>query len=71
MKITKTNPLTGKTNEMHLNISSQEFLECNKKWKDGMMIQEAFPMLNATEREFLMTGLLPGEQDEIFKEPEE
>lgn len=41
-------------------------------WREaGMNIQDAFPMLNADQREFLMTGLTPEEWDAIFGEEEE
>lgn len=66
MKLTKTNFL-GKTNTMQLNISEEEFEECNKKYQSGMAVQDAFPMLNANEREFILTGLTPEEWNEIFE----
>ena len=34
----------------------------------AVMIQDAFPFLNADEREFLMTGFTTEEWDEMFKE---
>ena len=40
-------------------------------WRKGMNIQDAFPMLNADEREFLMTGITPEEWDDLFGEEEE
>lgn len=36
-------------------------------WQNGgMLIQEAFPYLTNDEREFLLTGIVPQEWDEIF-----
>lgn len=66
MELTKTNFL-GKTNTMQLNISEEEFEECSKKHQSGMAVQDAFPMLNADEREFILTGLTPEEWDNLFK----
>ena len=40
-------------------------------WMNGAFIQDAFHMLSDAEREFLMSGLLPAEFDEIFKEKED
>lgn len=37
-------------------------------WKMlGQYIQEALPELSATDREFLMTGFSPKQQDEMYK----
>jgi hypothetical protein len=36
----------------------------------GEFIQKAFSMLSNSEREFLISGLLPAEWDEIMKEEE-
>lgn len=35
-------------------------------WRNGEYIQNALPTLNATEREFLMTGYCPHCQEIIF-----
>ena len=34
-------------------------------------IQDCFPFLNADEREFMLTGLTPEEQERIFKSDED
>lgn len=36
-------------------------------WKDGVFAQDAFPELNAEEREFLISGTTPAEWDDMFK----
>jgi hypothetical protein len=33
---------------------------------DKRMVQDAFPELNADQREFLLTGILPDEWDALF-----
>lgn len=38
-------------------------------YKRGAFVQDAFPNLSATDREFLITGLNPKEQANLFKEP--
>jgi len=35
-------------------------------WRTGELIQNAFPELPAEEREFLLTGLTPAEQDVFY-----
>lgn len=35
-------------------------------WQEGMLTQDAFPYLSATEREQLISRLCPMCQDEIF-----
>ena len=37
----------------------------------GAYIQDAFPFLTPEQREFLMTGITPGQWDELFAEEEE
>lgn len=40
-------------------------------WMSGKKVQDAFPYLNADEREFLMTGITPDEWKKIFGESED
>lgn len=35
-------------------------------WRSGTFIQDAFPMLSADDREFLMTGICPPCWDKAF-----
>jgi hypothetical protein len=62
MKITMTHPVTREDNEMDLNITSEQMNE----WQNGALIQHALPHLTSDEREFLMTGLLPGEFERMY-----
>ncbi len=67
MKITKRSPLTGEENTLDLDIDMYDW----QKWlRGGELIQNSFPYLSADEREFLLTGLLPGEWEK-FLGPEE
>ena len=36
------------------------------KWKDGELLQNAFPYLTATEREFILTGISDEAWDSMF-----
>lgn len=38
-----------------------------ESYKNGAMIQNAFPFLSANEREFLISGMLPSEFDALFE----
>lgn len=51
-------------NTLELDITPEQY----KAWLSGTVVQKAMPNLNADEREFVMTGILPGEWDEMFKE---
>ena len=66
MNITKRDPLTGKENTLDLPITEEQF----KAWQNGGMIQRVMPHLTPDEREFVISGLMPGEFDKLFP-PEE
>ena len=66
MNITRTSDLTGVTRTMDLPITLVQILA----WQHGKLVQEAFPQLNADQREFIMTGISAEEWDEIFAEEE-
>ena len=53
-------PFCGRGNEVEVN--EMDYLD----WSDGMLAQEAFPHLSATERESLISGLCPTCQKSIF-----
>ena len=40
-------------------------------WREGKLIQDAFPQLGKDEREILMTGYTPAEWDGLFKEDDD
>lgn len=54
------------TATMELPMSLSEFKTAVAKWDAGAMVQNAFPNLNATQREFLITGLSEEEQQKFF-----
>jgi hypothetical protein len=62
---------TGKRNRMTLPLSLSEFTVAYDKWKNhGALIQDAFPTLSPSEREFLMTGSTQEEWDNYTREEE-
>tara|TARA_X000001382_G_scaffold90801_1_gene65423 strand:+ start:82 stop:282 length:201 start_codon:yes stop_codon:yes gene_type:complete len=62
MVIRRTCAINGKTRTMDLPISEKEL----KDWERGTPIQEAMPRLTPDQREFVLTGLLPDEWEELF-----
>lgn len=67
MKIAKKSPITGKVNTMDLDVTKEELT----KWQLGDLIQHVTPRLTPTEREFLITGMTPEEQEEFYNNLEE
>ena len=65
-QLVRTSPFTGKTNTLILPISPDTYDACVTAWQGGKMIQDAFPMLTAGEREFIKTGITPAEWDALF-----
>lgn len=63
MKLAYVSQLSGKINEMDLPITEEEFLA----WREsGQLIQDAFPQLTPSQREFLLTGSTDEEWDSAF-----
>lgn len=64
MQITIQSPFTGKYTTMDLPITEEQLV----RWKNGELAQNVFSDLSPEEREFLISGLSPKEQKEIFHE---
>jgi hypothetical protein len=63
MEITKTSILTGKTSTMSLPITQEQLdLYNNTRIK----IQEVFPNLDNSQREFIKTGITQEEWDNLI-----
>lgn len=62
MRIARMNLLTGKENVMDLPVTMEQIND----WQSGTLIQFAMPELTAEQREFLITGMTPEEQAEVF-----
>lgn len=69
MIYTNTSSFTGKTHSMALNINLEDFQRGLGLRAGGALIQDAFPQLNADEREFIMTGATPDEWNELHGRP--
>ena len=66
MLITKVSPMDNSVNTLDLDITEQQYAS----WQSGELIQNAMPNLTPDEREFLISGLLPNQWDDLFPEEE-
>ena len=64
MKLSKRSIISGKINEMDLDITEKQYFS----WKNGDLVQNVFPHLNSEEREFIVSGITPQEWKEVFGE---
>ena len=62
MIITKTSSLSGIVRTMDLPITEEQL----NNLEDGMSIQDAMPNLTPNEREFILTGVVEEEWEELF-----
>jgi len=66
--ITRRSPFTGKVHRMEIPLTPKEYGKRATLWQTGMLIQDAFPMLSADQREFIKTGITPEEWENLFGE---
>jgi len=66
LKVTKRHPFTDELNTLELPITVEQI----RSWESGTLAQHAFPFLNPDQREFLISGILPGEWDTLMDEEE-
>ena len=64
MLVTRKSLFSGKENTMDLDVTEEQL----QRWRSGELVQDVFPHLAADEREFLVSGCLPDEWDEVFGE---
>ena len=67
MDITRKSLATGVTRTRDLNITPQQI----DAYLNGALIQNAFPQLNADDREFFKTGIVAEEWEAMFAGEEE
>ncbi len=67
MLITKQSVMTGEKNTMLLPVTNEQI----ERWQDGELIQNVFPHLSPSEREFLISGVTPEEWDVVNEDMEE
>lgn len=67
MQVTRTSPLSRKTNTREINVTDVQLA----RWHRGELIQNVMPHLSPDDREFLMTGITPEEWAETFGDEED
>ena len=67
MLITKQSVMTGEKNTMLLPVTNEQI----NRWQNGELIQNVFPHLSPSEREFLISGVTPEEWDVVNEDMEE
>lgn len=63
MLVKRQSQYSGKVHEIDLPITEEQVL---KYINGNMTVQSAFPNLDASQREFIMTGITQDEWDELF-----
>tara|TARA_R100001126_G_C4844936_1_gene158907 strand:- start:360 stop:554 length:195 start_codon:yes stop_codon:yes gene_type:complete len=59
--------MTGEKNTMLLPVTNEQI----DRWQNGELIQNVFPHLSPSEREFLISGVTPEEWDVVNEDMEE
>ena len=64
MIVTRKNIFTGRVRSLDLDITQEQV----NRWQNGELIQNVFPHLSVDEREFLQTGIIGEEWNELTEE---
>ena len=64
MKITRINPFTGEQVTLDIPVNQAQL----DAWNSGQLIQHAMPNISEDDREFILTGILPEQWEEMFEE---
>lgn len=64
MIVTRRNIFTGIERSLNLDVTQEQLT----RWNNGELIQKVFPHLSVDEREFLMTGIIGEEWNELTEE---
>ncbi len=65
--VVRVSPLNGERRRIFLPITKEQYFA----WRDGTLIQNAFPNLTVDEREFILTGLLGDEFNKYVAEDDD
>ena len=65
MLVERTSVISGQVNTMSLPITVDQL---ENYYLKGMLLQDAFPNLSPTQREFIKTGITSKEWDNLFGE---
>ena len=67
MQVTRKSMISGESNTMDLPVTELML----RRWRGGELIQNVMPHLSAEQREFLISGCMPQEWDEVMRERDE
>lgn len=67
MQIVRTSPVSGITRSLEIPCTEEQMAA----YRNGALIQVAFPDLTADQREFILTGITKDEWDTLFEETDE
>ena len=67
MQITRTSFMTGITRTVDLDVTQQQL----DNYENGVLLQNAFPNLSPSEREFIKSGITDGEWESLSETLEE
>lgn len=66
MLVFRENIITKRVNVMDLPVTQEQL----DSWANGALIQDVMPDLDEDQREFLISGMMPGEFEALFGEEE-
>lgn len=67
MQIVRTSAVSGITRSLEIPCTEEQMAA----YKNGALIQVAFPDLTADQREFILTGITKDEWDTLFEETDD
>ena len=67
MLVERKSMISGKTTYRELDITQEQL----DQWEEGAFIQDVFPYLSISDREFIMTGITEDEWDTLMEEENE
>lgn len=59
--VIRTSMLTGREQSRVIPLAPEVYDACVEAYHSGLLLQDAFPMLSADDREFIKTGITPEE----------
>ena len=65
MQITRTSMISGKRRVKEVDVTDEQL---DTYYKKGALLQDAFPHLSASDREFIKTGITDDEWDEALSD---
>lgn len=64
MLIRRKSMMTGVVRELEINVTNLQLQE----WQNGALIQDAMPEVSVNDREFIKTGIISEEWDNLSSE---